>query len=369
MEFAYEQPALSHSTPAAATPNYSFFLTKCGDAALNREESSGAPYLKAKISQETKADSGGGAAHGEALPPTPFDALRKIAGETSPGAAVSFYECLQCGESFLKRKLLFLHQRVHFPDVTNPYEERDKRLVAKYMAKYPTPINYNYSGTLSTDDFLTLTDNEILFGTSHDSEYNGVNETSYIMKEFVCSQCDASFAFADRLARHSIVHSGDRPWACNRGCTNVSFKSRRDLAVHASKVHSIRGAAASAAAAAAQTTESETNPKPQSSSTASQSSQEKTLHICPECDASFEYPGMLKQHVSRIHAPQRNRPFACPVCDMRFSQRGHLEKHSSVHDLSSRPFVCQYCPCGFKNSRVLMIHLSKMRGDGIHLVE
>ncbi|KAJ3110109.1 hypothetical protein HK100_003148 [Physocladia obscura] len=239
MEFAYEQPTLSLSCPTVAPSSFSFFATNCGVAVSGGEKSSGL----CKGSQETKSESGGRTAHGEALPPTLFDAPRKIAEETNPAATVSFYECLQCGEFFLKRKLLFVHQRVHFPDAINPYEERDKRLVAKYLAKYPTPMSYNYSASFATDEFLTLND-------SHDSEYNpGANETSYIMKEFVCSQCDASFAFADRLARHSIVHSGDRPWACTRGCTNVSFKSRRDLAVHASKVHSIRGAAASAAAA------------------------------------------------------------------------------------------------------------------------
>ncbi|KAJ3117223.1 hypothetical protein HK100_000872 [Physocladia obscura] len=154
------------------------------------------------------------------------------------------------------------------------------------------------------------------------------------MKGFI-DACNASFPFADRLARHSIVHLGDRPWACTRGCTNVSFKLRRDLAVHVSKVHSIRGAAASAVA---QTAESETNSNPQSSS-ASQSSQEKPVYICPKCGVSFEYGGMLRQHMSRKHAPQRNRPFVCPVCNMRFSQRGHLEKHSGIHDLSARPFT------------------------------
>ena len=56
-------------------------------------------------------------------------------------------------------------------------------------------------------------------------------------------------------------------------------------------------------------------------------------YLCELCDATFAYPGRLKQHVDAVHLGLR--PFVCSYdgCNAKFTEKGNLNTHvRSIHE-------------------------------------
>lgn len=77
-------------------------------------------------------------------------------------------------------------------------------------------------------------------------------------------------------------------------------------------------------------------------------------HHCSECDAVFDRPAKLRDHLRR-HTGEK--PFQCEQCDSAFSRKKDLDAHSLSHVPSQlKPYKCSECTKGFNTRQHLEVH-------------
>jgi uncharacterized Zn-finger protein len=128
-------------------------------------------------------------------------------------------------------------------------------------------------------------------------------------KDYHCEDCDSAFVTQQELGRHvQQLHSGERPFACDReGCEKV-FVSSGKLLAHTRAHLGTRA------------------------------------HPCPVygCDLSFTQPGHLNRHIDDVH--RKDKPFQCHICPNAFSRKYTLDDHVRLHT-GETPFVCDVPGC------------------------
>lgn len=78
----------------------------------------------------------------------------------------------------------------------------------------------------------------------------------------------------------------------------------------------------------------------------------KNIHACTVCGKMFPSKSKLDRH-ALIHTGQR--PFTCVLCGKSFRQSTHLKIHQLTHS-EERPFQCCFCQKGFKIQSKLLKH-------------
>ncbi|XP_066197692.1 zinc finger protein 770 [Saccopteryx leptura] len=78
----------------------------------------------------------------------------------------------------------------------------------------------------------------------------------------------------------------------------------------------------------------------------------KNIHTCAICSKMFPSQSKLDRHVL-IHTGQK--PFKCALCSKSFRQSTHLKIHQLTHS-EERPFQCCFCQKGFKIQSKLLKH-------------
>lgn len=78
----------------------------------------------------------------------------------------------------------------------------------------------------------------------------------------------------------------------------------------------------------------------------------KNIHACKICGKMFPSQSKLDRH-ALIHTGQR--PFKCVLCSKSFRQSTHLKIHQLTHS-EERPFQCCFCQKGFKIQSKLLKH-------------
>lgn len=139
--------------------------------------------------------------------------------------------------------------------------------------------------------------------------------------QHVCDICGKAFTSASGMRRHTMIHTGDRPFVCE--VCGKAFTQISDLRKH------------------------------------------KIVHIgdkpftCDVCRKAFARFSDLKRH-KRIHTG--HKPFICDVCEKTFSRSETLIDHKRLH-FGRKPSVCDVCNKSFSTRTGLSNHMRAHTGN------
>ncbi|KAL2096895.1 hypothetical protein ACEWY4_006102 [Coilia grayii] len=135
-----------------------------------------------------------------------------------------------------------------------------------------------------------------------------------------CDVCDRILSSATSLECHRRIHSGERPWVCER--CGKGFPDGRGLRRHL-LIH---------------------NPK---------------RHQCTDCGKSFVYVFQLRNH-QVIHTNEME--YDCKVCGKRFKSKSTRATHMHLHT-GEKPFTCTVCSKKFRHRMSYNTHMQRHRGE------
>lgn len=271
------------------------------------------------------------------------------------------FKCLHCPQSFKSAGLLLKHCRQQH-DSEGPVDSESQGLgdIAEdyWNNKCKCPDCGQEFGSRARRDA------HIASGIHTDSP------------KFQCSECEKVFDADDKLKKHAVRHSNERPYKCH--ICGKTYKSDWYFKVH-QRVHANHkcgkcGKTCSGEAELiAHLKEHETKP-PES-------------HICPDCGQKFAYEERLRRHMERIHGDEQfpcpkckrvcasaenlashldtkhgdKRRYTCPNCDKKFERKQAFESHMAKYS-DERPFECDECGLKFKTSGTLYAHRKNVHG-------
>lgn len=210
-------------------------------------------------------------------------------------------------------------------------------------------------------------------------------------RPYICNICFKHFETPSKLARHYLIHTGQKPFECDVCHKNFRqlvhlerhqlthslpfscsicqrhFKNLKTFVKH-QQLHSesyhndvkvrrlletkqerpVYGGYNTFAAEERRALHPCSKPDPKYSTT----QRRKHIHACTICGKMFPSQSKLDRH-ALIHTGQR--PFKCVLCSKSFRQSTHLKIHQLTHS-EERPFQCCFCQKGFKIQSKLLKH-------------
>ncbi|XP_021505155.1 zinc finger protein 770 [Meriones unguiculatus] len=210
-------------------------------------------------------------------------------------------------------------------------------------------------------------------------------------RPYICNICLKHFETPSKLARHYLIHTGQKPFECDVCHKNFRqlvhlerhqlthnlpfscsicqrhFKHLKTFVKH-QQLHSesyqndvkvrrllapkqekpVCGVYNTFTAEERRTL----HPCSKSDPTYSTTKRRKNIHACTICGKMFPSQSKLDRH-ALIHTGQR--PFKCVLCSKSFRQSTHLKIHQLTHS-EERPFQCCFCQKGFKIQSKLLKH-------------
>ncbi|THD23733.1 Zinc finger protein [Fasciola hepatica] len=158
-----------------------------------------------------------------------------------------------------------------------------------------------------------------------------------------CEHCEKQFDRPSLLKRHTLTHTGERPFEC-RFCSK-GFSTRSGVNTH-ERTHTGqrpyvcrvcgRRFAAGSNLIFHKYTHSNTR-----------------RHQCSQCPKAFVTPGDLRKH-EYTHTGQW--PFRCTICDRGFATERNLKSHEVTHT-GEKPFSCPVCHKGYAQESSMKTHL------------
>lgn len=204
------------------------------------------------------------------------------------------------------------------PDALELYRRR-KRNIPKSGHKYlvdqtlEKPKYYYYITTKCELCETVLPRKDMKF---HMNDHNGV-------RPYACDQCDKAYSSPWKRARHIKVVHVDQLLSCDQ--CGVTFKCKMNLTRHLRTSHATDAAALVAV-------------------------------VCTVCQRKFSCRDSLKRHMM-VHTGER--PFVCTICSKTFTNTFNLKTHSRRHT-QEKPYKCELCGCAFGYPGVLKNHLEKV---------
>lgn len=211
-------------------------------------------------------------------------------------------------------------------------------------------------------------------------------------RPYICNICFKHFETPSKLARHYLIHTGQKPFECDvchktfRQLVHLErhqlthnlpfkcsicqrhFKNLKTFVKHQhlhnetyqNDVKQVRRLLEAKQEKPVYgmyhnfTTEERwaLHPCTKSDPASSPTKKRKNIHACTICGKMFPSQSKLDRHVL-IHTGQR--PFKCVLCSKSFRQSTHLKIHQLTHS-EERPFQCCFCQKGFKIQSKLLKH-------------
>ncbi|KAM5235214.1 zinc finger protein 770 [Ctenodactylus gundi] len=211
-------------------------------------------------------------------------------------------------------------------------------------------------------------------------------------RPYICNICFKHFETPSKLARHYLIHTGQKPFECDichktfRQLVHLEkhqlthtlpfkcsicqrhFKNLKTFVKH-QQLHNetyqndvkqvrrlLEAKQDKPVYGVYNTLTTEERwalyPSPKSDPTYSSTKRRKNVHACTICGKMFPSQSKLDRH-ALIHTGQR--PFKCVLCSKSFRQSTHLKIHQLTHS-EERPFQCCFCQKGFKIQSKLLKH-------------
>lgn len=235
---------------------------------------------------------------------------------TSSGGSPSSLMCAwdQCGAAPQSAPALFDHIKHDHVEVEHHYR-------CKWLVGHATGAIEPCGVCVSSASDLTK---HII------EQHIGSRQKEYTCYWHGCDRCQRPFSQRQKITRHIVVHTGDRPFKCtlcDYACSEEAVL-KQHLRTH-------------------------TGEKP---------------FVCNICHKSFSASTALSVHM-RIHTGFK--PLTCrfPGCGKRFSESSNLAKHERTH-ASIRNFPCTHpgCKKSFQRPDQLKRHLNSVH-KGVHLMK
>ncbi|VDM46637.1 unnamed protein product [Toxocara canis] len=285
--------------------------------------------------------------------------------------------CDQCGKKFSQRSSLGQHMQTHI-------EQAALRHKCTLCG-----ATFSQAGNLRRHvNLLHPTDvtSRTVFRCPHCTcVFNSVQPLQNIRNRrrlVCCSICGKAFGKCSDLVRHYRIHSGSRPFSCNRCEKSFSLKSSLKLhleshvrgdsadsyytcarcpvcmkqAFASKKALERHGLSCAVELAQPEGGNALVELMPTSSSRSSELLRAAEPYHCRTCTASFTTLRALKEHINR-HTGLK--PHVCRTCHKSFFSLAQLKSHSSVHS-SSASFKCVICERMFRRRAQLKEHLHKL---------
>ncbi|XP_034517089.1 zinc finger protein 770 isoform X2 [Ailuropoda melanoleuca] len=211
-------------------------------------------------------------------------------------------------------------------------------------------------------------------------------------RPYICNICFKHFETPSKLARHYLIHTGQKPFECDvchktfRQLVHLErhqlthnlpfkcsicqrhFKNLKTFVKH-QQLHNetyqndvkqvrrlLEAKQEKPVYGMYHTFATEErwalHPCSKSDPTYSPTKKRKNIHACTICGKMFPSQSKLDRH-ALIHTGQR--PFKCVLCSKSFRQSTHLKIHQLTHS-EERPFQCCFCQKGFKIQSKLLKH-------------
>lgn len=135
------------------------------------------------------------------------------------------------------------------------------------------------------------------------------------LTSLICPHCDKKFRKHTMLEAHIREHQGKKPFVCPT--CNMEFNGRLAMRNHLF-THNDGG------------------------------------YPCKDCDRTFKYPQLVKEHRQRMHSDQK-KTFPCTVCSKEFGRAQTLQVHMLTHT-DEKPVECDICHAHFKSDVYMKIH-------------
>ncbi|KFB52430.1 zinc finger protein [Anopheles sinensis] len=167
----------------------------------------------------------------------------------------------------------------------------------------------------------------------------------YKSRKFRCTDCDARYTTASKLAHHRLVqHAGPGKYVC--GECGASLKSEHNLKMHSLLHREKREVCKTCGLRFHRKSNLKVHQRIHA---------DTFYYACTHCPKQMKTMSQLKEHV-KVHT--KEKPYPCRFCDKRFRYCTDRTRHEMVHT-GNYPFECSGCSKKFARSFSYYRHRNK----------